>query len=72
MHRVVSGLSKYSQQQRPIAPLPMDAVTKIYTEPGSVEHTPEHAAIENKFGFSYRSLLGELMYAYVMCRPDIE
>ena len=57
--------SPVEPQQRPIAPLPMNAVTKIYTEPGSLEHTPEHAAIESKFGFSYCSLLGELMYAYV-------
>ena len=56
---------------RPTAPLPIDAVSKIYTEPGPAEHTHEHAELESKFGFSYRSLLGELMYAYVTCRPDI-
>ena len=27
--------------------------------------------LEKKMGFSYRCLLGELMYAYVTCRPDI-
>lgn len=38
---------------------------------GPAEHTPEHAALEAKKGFAYRTLLGELLYAYVTCRPDI-
>ena len=59
----VTSPSPLETQQRPVAPLTMDAVTKIYTEPGPVEHTPEHAAIESKFGFSYCSLREELMYA---------
>ena len=31
----------------------------------------EHHQLEDKYGFAYRTLLGELMYAYVTCRPDI-
>ena len=38
---------------------------------GPHEGTSEHAILEKKLGFSYRSVLGELMYAYVTCRPDI-
>ena len=33
--------------------------------------TPAHAAIERQAGFNYRVLLGELIYAYVICRCDI-
>ena len=31
----------------------------------------ELAKIENKFGFSYRQGIGELLYAMLTCRPDI-
>ena len=30
-----------------------------------------HAALVSKYGFAYRTPLGELLYAYVTCRPDI-
>ncbi len=33
--------------------------------------TPEHAALESSAGFSYRRVLGALIYAYVVARPDI-
>ena len=54
-----------------VAPLPVDAISLMYANDGPHEGTPEHRALEDKYGFSYRSLLGELMYAYVTCRPDI-
>lgn len=55
-----------------VAPLPTSAVEQIYTcAAGPEEHTEEHAAKQKKHGFSYRNLLGELLYAYVTCRPDI-
>ena len=37
---------------------------------GTAEHLI-HLALETKAGFAYRTLLGEMMYAYVSCRPDI-
>ena len=36
-----------------------------------MEHSSEAHKIEERHGFKYRSLLGELMYAYTSCRPDI-
>jgi len=33
--------------------------------------TPEHAALEKEAGFDYRQVLGETIYAYVVCRQDI-
>lgn len=56
---------------KPITPLPMDTLHTISTQTGPVEGTPEHQDLETKKGFSYRTLLGEIMYAYVSCRPDI-
>jgi len=38
---------------------------------GPVENTPEHKALEASQGFGYRSVLGEILFAYVLCRPDI-
>jgi len=38
---------------------------------GPVENTPEHKALEAEQGFGYRSVLGEILFAYVLCHPDI-
>jgi len=38
---------------------------------GPKENTPEHKKLENEMGFSYRTLLGKMMYTYVTCRLDI-
>ncbi|KAG7338168.1 reverse transcriptase RNA-dependent DNA polymerase [Nitzschia inconspicua] len=54
------------------APLPVDAVDRLYQSPaGPSEGSPEHADLCDSQGFSYRTLLGELLYAYITCRPDI-
>lgn len=52
-------------------PLPTDAIPQLYATTGPTEGTKEHHDLSTKFGFSYRALLGELLYAYVTCRPDI-
>ena len=57
---------------KPISPLPTDTLHQIAKHTnGPKEGTAEHSALEAKAGFSYRTLLGEMMYAYVSCRPDI-
>ena len=38
---------------------------------GPAEGTKEHSTLEQEMGFSYRTLLGEMMYAYVSCRLDV-
>jgi len=38
---------------------------------GPVENTPKHKALKAEQGFGYRSVLGEMLFAYVLCRPDI-
>jgi hypothetical protein len=56
---------------RPSEPIPPGSVKLLYQHPGHAEHTPAHAALEKEMGFAYRTLLGELLYAYVTTRPDI-
>jgi hypothetical protein len=52
-------------------PLQTDAINSMCANVGPSEGTPDHAALAAKHGFSYRTLLGELLYAYVTCRVDI-
>ena len=59
------------QSSKPTIPIPTDAVTTLYQHHGPAEGTSEHMALVAKYGFAYRTLLGELLYAYVTCRPDI-
>jgi Reverse transcriptase (RNA-dependent DNA polymerase) len=61
----------FGEQTRPSEPLPPRLYETLQTTPGFAEGTAEHRLLETKFGFSYRSLLGELVYAYVVCRLDI-
>jgi len=59
------------QSSKPTIPVPTDAVTTLYQHHGPAEGTSDHMALTAKCGFAYRTLLGELLYAYVTCRPDI-
>ena len=59
---------KDSPRAVPISPAVAD---KLQTMQGPPEKTTEAKALEKKFGFSFRNVLGELMYAYVVCRLDI-
>ena len=53
------------------APLSSTACQSLQLEHGPTEGTKEHKALQEEMGFSYRQVLGELMYAYVICRCDI-
>lgn len=53
------------------SPLPTDAINSMYAEVGPTEGSPEHTRLVEKHGYAYRTLLGELLYAYITCRPDI-
>ena len=55
---------------RHTSPLPDDAIRHLYrTEHSVQEGSTEHHSLEKEMGFSYPTLLGELMYAYISCRP---
>ena len=61
-----------STNSKPRPPIHKDDIAEMYYTPrGPPEGTPEHAAIAESHGFSYRSLLGEILYAYVLNRVDI-
>jgi hypothetical protein len=48
-----------------------DKAAQLLTLEGPKEGTKEHADLESQVGFSYRQVLGELMYAFIVCRLDI-
>jgi hypothetical protein len=52
-------------------PLTPDLAQQLQAITGPPEHSPAHKALEQQAGFSYRQVLGEVMYAYVICRVDI-
>ena len=52
-------------------PITSDTVNRLMSLEGPPEKSAEAKEIAKKYGFSYRNLLGELIYAYVICRLDI-
>jgi hypothetical protein len=52
-------------------PLPASLIKQIDIDTGPPEHSPEAIRLQNQVGFKFRQLLGELIYAYVICRLDI-
>ena len=60
-----------SAAKAPSSPITEDLVKKLKDLKGPAEGAPEHKQLQATMNFSYRTLLGELMYAYVVCRLDI-
>ena len=54
-----------------MVPIPSDSIEKMYKETGPKEGVAAHKILEDKMRFAYQTLLGELMYAYITCCPDI-
>ena len=52
-------------------PMNQHVAKQIDVDLGPPEHSPEGLSLAKSSGFSYRVLLGELMYAYAVSRPDI-
>ena len=61
--------SDFMHTSKPSSPLPSDCFDQMYSEEGPLENTTAHLALEKKKGFNYGTLLGDLMYAYITCRP---
>ena len=59
--------SSIEYETKRIVPMPSDYIERMYKETGPKEHTTNHDILEKKMGFSYRTLLGEVMYAYITC-----
>ena len=60
-----------SKEESDASPITDDAAKTLYGLRGPMEDTAEAGILRDEMGFSYRQLLGELMYAYVVARPDI-
>jgi hypothetical protein len=52
-------------------PITSDVANRLMLLEGPPEKSAEAKQISIKAGFSYRNVLGELIYAYVICRLDI-
>ena len=72
-HPVLHKLEQQASMKSswPLAPLPHDCIKQMYKTVGLPEGSIEHRVLEKSIGYSYRTLLGECMYAYITCRPDI-
>jgi transposase InsO family protein len=56
---------------KPFEPLLGTMLEELQTSVGPPEGTQDHAALQEKFQFSYRGVLGEMIYAFVVARLDI-
>ena len=56
--------------RKPIEPLHLDAMKEMDTTPGPTT-IKDKMTLEKKEGFGYPKAVSELLYAYVLCRPDI-
>jgi Reverse transcriptase (RNA-dependent DNA polymerase) len=71
---VLHGWSKPARgedSQTPVEPLPADMVEKMQHATGFPEGSPEHRALEEKFRFSYRNVIGELVWVFIVGRIDL-
>ena len=68
-----SASGSHETDAKPIEPLASSTIQQMFLdyETSPLDGTPKHAALELATRFSYRSVLGALIYAYVVARPDI-
>jgi hypothetical protein len=60
-----------SKKESDDSPIADDAAKMLYELRGPMEDTADAGILPDKMGFSYRQLLGEPMYAYVVVRPEL-
>jgi Reverse transcriptase (RNA-dependent DNA polymerase) len=65
------GWIKESAADRPLEPLLAKDLEEIQRTPGHSEGTPEHEKLAVDMRFSYRGVLGELIFVFVVGRLDI-
>jgi Reverse transcriptase (RNA-dependent DNA polymerase). len=59
-----------STSGKPLEPIHPDAVKELESTRGPSIDSNEGIALTKKNGFNYRSVVGEIVYAYVLCCPD--
>ena len=62
------NLDQFKVPYKPPSPLPSYSLKQLFSHSGPKEGTKEHKDPEEKAGFNYRTILGELLYCYVSCR----
>lgn len=60
------------KSKRPISHLPSSFIKQLFNDVGPCENALEFHALERTSGFSYWTVLREMMYAYFTCQPDID
>jgi len=63
--------SPNEKDRHDVAPISSEVIDRLQQLKGTIEGTLEHKEIEKEVGFGYRQVLGELIYAYIVCRIDI-
>jgi len=64
--------SPRESSNKPKPPLHKSNVANLFNlAAGPVENTPKHKALEIEQRFGHRSVLGEILFAYALCHPDI-
>jgi len=64
--------SPRESSNKPKPPLQESDVANLFNlAAGPVENAPKHKALKAEQGFGYRSVLGEILFAYALCCPDI-
>jgi hypothetical protein len=68
-----SSSGSHETDAKPIEPLAGSTTQQMFDDDIAAprDGTPEYCDLETAAGFSYRSVLGALIYAYVVARPDI-
>jgi hypothetical protein len=59
-----------TKSSKPMEPIHPDAVKELETSQGPPVDSPEGKALAIAQGFNYRAIVGEIVYAYILCRPD--
>jgi Reverse transcriptase (RNA-dependent DNA polymerase) len=63
--------SEYDSSAWPYEPLLPGQLEELQNTPGPAEGTPAHTALVDDFRFTYRGVLGELIFVFVVGRLDI-
>ncbi|KAI2495082.1 hypothetical protein MHU86_19437 [Fragilaria crotonensis] len=65
--------SSRETDEKPIEPISASTTQQMFDDYATAPHngTDAYCDLETAAGFSYRSVLGALIYAYVVARPDI-
>ena len=59
------------KSSKPIVPIPSSSIEQMFRDEGPPESTAAHQVLETQSKYSYRNVLGKIMYVYIVCHPDI-